>query len=132
MTLVQKKSEDDSQKDAVPHFDVPVDESFFNSLLGPSLIQGSDISMIDTTTGLSKARLVGLYFSGHWCGPCRRFTPMLCEFYEHLKEVVPHHGLEIVFVSSDRDIGSFTNYFVTMPWLSVLFEQSRQMEISRR
>lgn len=39
--------------------------------------------------------------------------------YEHLKSVYTTHGLEIVFVSSDRDETSFQNYSSSMPWLSV-------------
>jgi Thioredoxin-like/PUB domain len=49
---------------------------------------------------------------------------MLAEMYAHLKEVAPSHGLEIVFVSSDRDDASFRNYFqMNMPWLSIPFDQ---------
>jgi hypothetical protein len=29
--------------------------------------------------------LVGLYFSAHWCGPCRGFTPVFAEMYTQLK-----------------------------------------------
>lgn len=47
---------------------------------------------------------------------------MLAEMYEFLKEDFPTHGLEIVFVSSDRDANSFRGYFVSMPWLSIPFE----------
>ena len=47
---------------------------------------------------------------------------MLAEMYEHLKEVRPTHGLEIIFVSSDRDLNSFQNYFGTMPWKAIPFE----------
>ncbi len=39
--------------------------------------------------------------------------------YDHLKNEFPTHGLEIVFVSRDRDESSFGHYFRTMPWLSV-------------
>lgn len=39
--------------------------------------------------------------------------------YDHLKTKYPTHGLEIVFVSSDRDESTFNNYFKSMPWLSV-------------
>lgn len=48
---------------------------------------------------------------------------MLAEMYEHLKEAVPTHGLEIVFVSSDRDISSFNGYYQSMPWHAVPFDQ---------
>jgi Thioredoxin-like/PUB domain len=39
--------------------------------------------------------------------------------YTTLKEAYPSHGLEIVFVSSDRDEDSFNRYFNTMPWLAI-------------
>ncbi|KAJ6981406.1 nucleoredoxin 1 [Populus alba x Populus x berolinensis] len=29
-------------------------------------------------------KIVGFYFSGSWCGPCRNFTPLLVEVYEQL------------------------------------------------
>jgi len=44
---------------------------------------------------------------------------MLAELYSHLKEEYPTHGLEIVFVSSDRDLPSFEDYFRSMPWMAV-------------
>mmetsp|Transcript_17358 Transcript_17358/g.26215 ORF Transcript_17358/g.26215 Transcript_17358/m.26215 type:complete len:912 (-) Transcript_17358:287-3022(-) len=46
---------------------------------------------------------------------------MLSEMYETLKDENPSHGLEVVFVSSDRDSASFENYFQTMPWLALPF-----------
>ena len=47
---------------------------------------------------------------------------MLAEMYAHLKDVRPSHGLEIVFVSSDRDPFSFQQYFSSMPWQAIPFE----------
>ncbi len=29
-----------------------------------------------------KKKLIGLYFSAHWCGPCRKFTPQLVELLQ--------------------------------------------------
>lgn len=55
------------------------------------------------------------------CGPCRSFTPMLAEMYERLSETNPTHGLEIVFVSADRDEQSFRQYYETMPWKAIPF-----------
>ena len=46
---------------------------------------------------------------------------MLAEMYAHLKEERPSHGLEIVFVSSDRDANSFQSYFDKMPWQAIPF-----------
>merc|ERR1712014_140930 len=65
---------------------------------------------------------MGLYFSAHWCPPCRGFTPKLAEFYkEGLKE-----KMEIIFVSSDRDEPSFATYCEEMPWLALPYEKREE------
>lgn len=69
---------------------------------------------VPLTTIVEGAPLVALYFSAHWCGPCRAFTPQLVTFVEMLKE----DGIElpVIFGSSDRDEASFSEYFDSMPW----------------
>ena len=42
-------------------------------------------------------KTIGLYFSAHWCPPCRTFTPKLVKFRDANKK-----DFEVVFVSSDR------------------------------
>jgi nucleoredoxin len=56
-----------------------------------------------------QGKVVALYFSAHWCPPCRGFTPKLKEFYEGIKS----KGLpfEIIFVSSDRSEAEASSYF---------------------
>jgi len=67
---------------------------------------------------------IGLYFSAHWCPPCRGFTPKLAEFYNNgLKD-----KMEIIFVSSDRDEGAFKEYAGEMPWLALPFEKRKEKE----
>jgi len=76
---------------------------------------------------LAKAggKYIGLYFSGHWCPPCRGFTPKLVEFYQDgLKE-----NMEIVFVSSDKDENAFNEYFGEMPWLALPYEKRQEKEV---
>ncbi|CAD5228695.1 unnamed protein product [Bursaphelenchus xylophilus] len=52
-----------------------------------------------------KNKIVGLYFSGHWCPPCRKFTPVLKDFYERSSA-----DLEIVFISRDHTEKQMMNY----------------------
>jgi nucleoredoxin len=69
-----------------------------------------------STAHVLEGKVVGIYVSAHWCPPCRGFTPQLAEWYtKDLKA----KGLEIVFVSSDRDEDSFNSYYAEMPWLAV-------------
>ena len=56
------------------------------------------VAMSDALAGKTA---VGLYFSAHWCPPCRMYTPKLAEQYAKL--VAAGKPFEIVFVSSDRD-----------------------------
>lgn len=69
---------------------------------------------------------LALYFSAHWCPPCKRFTPMLAEVYNTLKQ--QNKPLEIVFVSSDRSEAQFDEYFKTMPWLALPFNDRQTKE----
>lgn len=62
---------------------------------------------------------VGIYFSAHWCPPCRGFTPQLAQWYT---DTLKDKGMEIVFVSADRTEDAFTEYYAEQPWLSVPYE----------
>lgn len=72
-----------------------------------------------TPTSLSSKSGVMLYFSAHWCGPCRGFTPNLVEYYKSHKD---KFNFEIIFISSDRDQDSFDQYWGEMPWLALGFD----------
>lgn len=58
---------------------------------------------------------MALYFSAHWCPPCRGFTPQLAAAMAGDR----HPDIKVVFVSSDRSSGDFESYFAEMPWLAV-------------
>jgi nucleoredoxin len=68
----------------------------------------------------------GLYFSAHWCGPCRGFTPNLVQVYKQVK--AQNKDFEIVFVTSDRDQESFKSYFSDMPWTAISFDKKAERE----
>lgn len=45
-----------------------------------------------------------IYFSAHWCPPCRTFTPQLANAYE---KCMGDKNFEIIFLSSDHDENAF-------------------------
>jgi len=51
------------------------------------LIKGKNLTKADGSSHSADAALAGkdvilIYFSAHWCPPCRGFTPVLKDFYE--------------------------------------------------
>mmetsp|Transcript_235 Transcript_235/g.415 ORF Transcript_235/g.415 Transcript_235/m.415 type:complete len:378 (-) Transcript_235:262-1395(-) len=62
-----------------------------------------------------------LYFSAHWCPPCRSFTPVLSKAYTKLK--AERDDFELVFLSSDRDQASFDEYFEEMTFCALPYEE---------
>lgn len=78
-------------------------------------------SYLDET--FEKKKLIGLYFSAHWCPPCRKFTPELVTFYN--KNIAAHPEFEILFVSADKSAAAMEGYMrdMQMPWPAVSFER---------
>eukprot|EP01041_Mallomonas_annulata_P013405 gene13405-28428_t len=76
-------------------------------------------------------KYVGLYFSAHWCGPCRKFTPKLASYYTNRKQT-GHNDFEIIFISSDQDESEFEEYYQTMPWLTFPFKDPRVEKFGER
>jgi nucleoredoxin len=72
---------------------------------------------------LEKKRLIALYFSAHWCAPCRKFTPQLVEYYNRV--VAQHPEFEIIFVSNDRSAFAFETYLkeTQMPWPAIDYQK---------
>uniref|UniRef100_A0A7S0UU34 Thioredoxin domain-containing protein n=1 Tax=Polytomella parva TaxID=51329 RepID=A0A7S0UU34_9CHLO len=74
---------------------------------------------------------VAIYFSAHWCPPCRQFTPMLRRTYQRMKE--DGKAFEVIFVSSDKDERQFNEYYSEMPWMAIPFDDtSRRQSLARR
>jgi nucleoredoxin len=60
--------------------------------------------------------LVLIYFSASWCPPCKTFSPLLKKFYTAMAKPA---RLEIIYISSDKDVASFAEYYGSMPWLAL-------------
>lgn len=56
-----------------------------------------------------KGKIIGVYYSAHWCPPCRQFTPALAKFHAELKK--QNANFEVVFVSCDESEEDMWSYF---------------------
>jgi nucleoredoxin len=68
---------------------------------------------------LAPKQIYGLYFSAHWCGPCRKFTPQLVAYYNQIAH--DHPEFEIIFVSADKSAEGMATYMreSSMPWPAI-------------
>ena len=82
--------------------------------------QNGNLVSVDESD-LAQKKIYGLYFSAHWCGPCRKFTPKLVEYYNRIAG--EHPEFEIIFVSSDRSSEDMAAYMreAGMPWTAIEF-----------
>mmetsp|Transcript_18421 Transcript_18421/g.33367 ORF Transcript_18421/g.33367 Transcript_18421/m.33367 type:complete len:426 (-) Transcript_18421:192-1469(-) len=87
-----------------------------HSLISPSN-GGAAVKPADALEG----KVVMLYFSAHWCPPCRQFTPKLIEFYNNLKANNNAQDFELIYVTMDNTEAEFTEYTANMPWLCVSY-----------
>ena len=62
---------------------------------------------------------MGTHFCAKLCGPSRKFTPKLIEFYDKVE------NFEVIFISLDSDETEFNDYFSKMPWKSLPFDNEK-------
>ncbi|XP_005098394.1 nucleoredoxin [Aplysia californica] len=87
-------------------------------LFGSELVGKHDTTV--AVSSLSEKELIGVYFSAHWCPPCRSFTPKLVDTYVKVRDA--SKKWEIVFVSFDRTLEACNEYYLEMPWLMLPFD----------
>ena len=70
-------------------------------------------------SALANKKYIALYFSAHWCGPCRGFTPDLVKFRDNCAN--KNLPFEVVFVSSDKSNDEMKEYMtgMDMKWLAI-------------
>jgi thiol-disulfide isomerase/thioredoxin len=105
-----------------PH---PAQQFNLQELLGNSLVDAQGRPVNPSTL---KGKTIGLYFSAHWCGPCKAFTPKLIEFRNKIAK-----DFEVVFISSDRDETAMFNYMKEsgMSWPALPFNSDKKGELSK-
>lgn len=100
----------------------------------PELLSGG---IIDSTgkpipsTDILKADYLLLYFSAHWCPPCRAFTPKLVNFYN-----TNGGGARFIalFISADQDEKKMIDYMreAKMPWPAIKYRSESAKALADR
>ena len=102
------------------------------------LVKGDLVSLRNGALGhfddeaLEKKKLIALYFSAHWCAPCRKFTPELVDYYNRV--ATQHPEFEIVFISFDKSQFAMETYMreANMPWPAIDFPKLGGKEAIRK
>lgn len=107
-----------------PSFFLPKLSPFLMNLLPLELLRQHDI--IETKNALCN-KVTAVYFSAHWCGPCRNFTPMLSQLYSQCK--ASNKAFEVIFCSADHSEKEFQEYYNGMPWLAINYTDDKREEL---
>jgi nucleoredoxin len=94
-------------------------------------VRSGDVVHADETS-LANKKLIAFYFSAEWCGPCRKFTPQLIDYYKRV--AAEHPEFEIVFYSSDKSQYAMEKYMrdENMPWPAIDFPKLKDKEVLKK
>lgn len=80
-------------------------------------------AVIDKEVNLGDNEFIALYFSAHWCPPCKGFTPVFSDIYKKWR--ADGKKVEVVLISLDNDVSQFQTYYDIQPWLAVPYGDER-------
>jgi len=103
----------------------------FFGKLEPQLIQVVDGKKGDYKKPAKSPKYTAIYYSAHWCPPCRAFTPKLVDWYKEFKP--KHENFELVFASSDKDENAMLEYMTEtkMPWPAIRFSDKKESGVDK-
>lgn len=80
---------------------------------------------------LNKQNYIAFYFSAHWCPPCRKFTPVLVDFYKKNKKKT---NFEVIFYSYDKSEKGMYDYMkeMKMLWPAVKYDMRGKLGIEEK
>jgi nucleoredoxin len=106
---------------------IPSLSAFMSRMLPNQILSKATQGLVSTSETLA-GKVVGIYFSAHWCGPCRNFTPQLAQLYNECKRL--GKDFEVLFCSADSDEDEFLGYFQKeMPWYAVPYDDPTREQI---
>lgn len=86
-------------------------------------LEGGQLKKYNNTELLSKKYLL-VYYSAHWCPPCRAFTPELVKWYNSASS--QHAKFDLIFYSNDRSEDDMLTYMTdtNMPWPALEYRKT--------
>ncbi len=108
---------------------VAIPPTWLETALGPELVL-ADGTKVATSTLAGKQ--IALYFSAHWCPPCRQFSPVLVKTANEW--AAANKAIAVVLVSGDRDAAAMSAYMqeLKMPWAAVPFDSAARTQLSQQ
>jgi len=97
-------------------------------LLGNDKILTHDKKNFKAADLRSSVDYFAIYFSAHWCPPCKAFTPLLVQTYKTLK--VSGKRFEIIFATLDREEKQWDEYWASMPWAALPYGDRRNQSLA--
>ena len=99
------------------------------SLLRPGALVSKDGSAYNSDL-LKDVKVFVLYFSAHWCPPCRQFTPILAEQFRSYRQT--SSKAMVIFVSGDRSFQEQLSYMQEAhgDWPAVQCNSSLQNQLN--
>jgi nucleoredoxin len=84
------------------------------------IYNGSSLERFEASA-LKGKKYLAVYFSASWCGPCRKFTPRLVDWYDGHKSQLDK--FDVIFVSQDNSKEEMLEYMKQdgMPWPALKF-----------
>lgn len=83
-------------------------------------------------SSVDQRKTICLFFSAHWCRPCKIFTPQLVKLYNTINHTGENKQLEIILISLDRDSNGFTEHLKSIPWLTAPFDVDATRQLCNR
>ncbi|MEM1059934.1 MAG: thioredoxin-like domain-containing protein [Verrucomicrobiota bacterium] len=90
-------------------------------------VDGRMVAPLENTSRVENAKFYAIYFSAHWCPPCRKFTPKLAKFYKKYSQ--RYGDFDVIFVSSDKSAEAMDEYMIDEKMLfpAVKFEDRKNL-----
>jgi nucleoredoxin len=94
------------------------------------IYNGSSLERFEASA-LKGKKYLAVYFSASWCGPCRKFTPQLVDWYNGHKSRLAK--FDVVFVSQDNSKEEMLDYMKHdgMPWPALKFANASSSPLEK-